>query len=48
VLQSALRLDGVNSDAISVVTGTLLILSVLAPSVARWVRSKRRVPPAPG
>jgi len=47
VLQSALRLDGVNSDAISVVTGTLLILSVLAPSVARWVRSKRRVPPAP-
>jgi rhamnose transport system permease protein len=48
VLQSALRLDGVNSDAISVVTGTLLILSVLAPSVARWVRSRRRVPPAPG
>lgn len=46
VLQSALRLDGVNSDAISVVTGTLLVLSVLGPSVVRWVRNKRRTPAA--
>jgi rhamnose transport system permease protein len=48
VLQSALRLDGVNSDAISVVTGTLLILSVLAPSATRWLRSNRRLPATPG
>lgn len=41
VLQSALRLAGVNSDAISVVTGTLLVLSVLTPSAFRWLKTKR-------
>ncbi|WP_308491906.1 ABC transporter permease [Microbacterium terrisoli] len=48
VLQSALRLAGVSSDAINVVTGALLILSVLAPRVPDWFRALRhRAPPVP-
>lgn len=48
VLQSALRLAGVSSDAINVVTGALLVLSVLAPRVPDWIRPlrHRRRPPS--
>ncbi len=48
VLQSALRLAGVNSDAISVMTGTVLILSVITPSVARWIGARWHARAAPG
>lgn len=45
VLQSALRLANVSSDAINIITGVLLILSVLAPRIlaaARGSRARRR------
>lgn len=41
VLQSALRLANVSSDAINVITGVLLILSVVAPRAAGWFRTTR-------
>jgi rhamnose transport system permease protein len=41
VLQSALRLANVSSDAINVITGVLLILSVVAPRAAGWFRTMR-------
>ncbi|WP_166876472.1 ABC transporter permease [Salinibacterium sp. ZJ450] len=40
-LGSALRLANVTSDVINVITGVLLVLSVVSTSVLRWVRSKR-------
>jgi len=40
-LGSALRLAGVTSDIINVITGVLLILSVVAASFLRWFRAKR-------
>lgn len=36
VLQSALRLDNVSSDAINIVIGALLIVSVLSPRLVVW------------
>jgi rhamnose transport system permease protein len=45
VLQSALRLASVSSDAINIITGVLLILSVLSPRFLALVRSKRFVSP---
>jgi rhamnose transport system permease protein len=41
VLQDGLQLDGVSSDAVSVVTGVVLILSVVVPQVIARVRSNR-------
>jgi rhamnose transport system permease protein len=40
-LGSALRLAGVTSDIINVITGVLLILSVVSASFLRWFRAKR-------
>jgi len=41
VLQSALRLANVSSDAINIITGVLLILSVLSPRILSWSRGSR-------
>jgi rhamnose transport system permease protein len=41
VLQSALRLANVSSDSINIITGALLILSVLSPRFLPWYRSLR-------
>ncbi|WP_431198163.1 ABC transporter permease [Leifsonia xyli] len=41
VLQSALRLANVSSDAINIITGVLLILSVLSPRILAWARGAR-------
>ncbi|MCU1513068.1 MAG: ATPase [Microbacteriaceae bacterium] len=41
VLQSALRLANVSSDAINIVTGALLIFSVLSPRILAWTRQLR-------
>jgi rhamnose transport system permease protein len=40
-LASALRLANVTSDVINVITGTLLIASVVATSFLAWLRTKR-------
>ncbi|TXN29433.1 ABC transporter permease [Lacisediminihabitans profunda] len=45
VLQSALRLANVSSDAINIIIGTLLIVSVLSPRILAWARRLR--PSAP-
>lgn len=45
VLQSALRLASVSSDAINIITGALLILSVLSPRILAAIRSRRFVSP---
>jgi len=47
VLTKALQLVNVTSDVMSIITGVLLVLSVIAGSVMNWVQS-RRVKPAPG
>lgn len=44
VLQSALQLASVSSDAITVVTGVVLILSVLAPQIIGRIRSRKPRP----
>ncbi len=41
VLGSALRLAGVTSDVINVITGVLLVLSVVSASLLGWVRNRR-------
>lgn len=41
---SALRLVGLTSDVISIVTGVLLVASVVATSFLAWLRVKRVVP----
>jgi rhamnose transport system permease protein len=48
-LQNALRLDDVSNEALSVVTGLLLIISVLAPNLARNAQAalRRRRPSGP-
>ncbi|MGV8849093.1 MAG: ABC transporter permease [Propionibacteriaceae bacterium] len=46
-LSNALRLAGVTSDVINIVTGVLLVLSVILGSVMQWVQSKRVRPVAP-
>ncbi|MGO1412456.1 MAG: ABC transporter permease, partial [Microbacterium sp.] len=40
-LSSALRLSGVTSDIINIITGGLLIVSVVGASLFAWVKSKR-------
>jgi rhamnose transport system permease protein len=47
VLSKALQLVNVTSDVVSIITGVLLVLSVIAGSVMNWVQSKR-VRPVPG
>jgi rhamnose transport system permease protein len=39
-LASALRLANVTSDVINIITGTLLVISVVSPSFFAWARSK--------
>ncbi len=50
-LGSALRLAGVTSDVINVITGVLLIVSVVSASVLAWAapttRRRRRTPQGP-
>jgi rhamnose transport system permease protein len=41
VLSSALRLVNVTSDVINIITGVLLVLSVVSASFLAWVRRKR-------
>ena len=41
VLQSALRLANVSSDAINIITGVLLIVSVLSPRILGLIRASR-------
>ncbi|KEP73858.1 hypothetical protein HR12_35070, partial [Microbacterium sp. SUBG005] len=40
-LGSALRLAGVTSDIINVITGVLLVLSVVSASLLAWLQSRR-------
>jgi len=44
VLASALRLANVTSDVINIITGTLLVASVVATSFLAWLRTKRTRP----
>jgi rhamnose transport system permease protein len=46
VLASALRLANVTSDVINIITGVLLVLSVVSSSVLAWVQSRRARPGA--
>ncbi|WP_236683282.1 ABC transporter permease [Demequina sediminicola] len=41
ILASALRLANVTSDVINIITGTLLVISVISPSLLAWARSAR-------
>ena len=41
VLGSALRLAGITSDIINVITGVLLVLSVVSTSLLAWLRRRR-------
>jgi rhamnose transport system permease protein len=43
-LASALRLANVSSDVINIITGVLLVLSVVSTSFLTWLRSRRRRP----
>ncbi|GAA5031491.1 ABC transporter permease [Microbacterium fluvii] len=44
VLSSALRLANVTSDVINIITGVLLVLSVVAGSILGWLQRARRRP----
>jgi rhamnose transport system permease protein len=44
VLASALRLANVTSDVINIITGVLLILSVVSSSLLNWVQRRRAKP----
>ncbi|MCD5344866.1 ABC transporter permease [Agromyces sp. H3Y2-19a] len=44
VLSSALRLANVTSDVINIITGALLVLSVVATSFLAWLRKRRKAP----
>ncbi|MCD2443620.1 ABC transporter permease [Agromyces sp. SYSU K20354] len=44
VLASALRLANVTSDVINIITGVLLVLSVVSSSFLAWLRKRRRAP----
>lgn len=46
VLSSALRLAGVTSDVINIITGVLLVLSVISGSVVSWAQARRTRPVA--
>jgi rhamnose transport system permease protein len=45
-LRNALQLVNVPSDVLNIVTGALLIVAVVTPQAAAWVRSRRRHRPA--
>jgi rhamnose transport system permease protein len=45
-LSNALRLASVTSDVINIITGVLLVLSVIAGSFMQWVQSRRMRPVA--
>jgi rhamnose transport system permease protein len=45
-LSNALRLASVTSDVINIITGVLLVLSVIAGSFMQWVQSRRTRPVA--
>lgn len=47
VLSKALQLVNVTSDVVSIITGVLLVLSVIAGSVLSWIQAKRLRPAAP-
>ena len=47
VLSSALRLANVTSDVINVITGVLLVLSVVGASLLAWLQKRRQRPPLP-
>ena len=44
VLASALRLANVTSDVINIITGVLLVLSVVSTSFLAWLQTKRQKP----
>jgi rhamnose transport system permease protein len=44
VLASALRLANVTSDVINIITGVLLVLSVVTSRFLAWLRKRRRAP----
>lgn len=44
VLSSALRLAGVTSDVINIITGVLLIASVMANRLMAWAQTRRKKP----
>ena len=44
VLASALRLANVTSDVINIITGVLLVISVVSSSFLAWLRTRRRAP----
>ncbi len=46
VLSKALQLVNITSDVVSIITGVLLVLSVIAGSVMNWVQAKRVRPAA--
>ncbi len=46
-LASALRLVNVTSDVINIITGALLVISVVGASVLAWLQKKRRRPGRP-
>lgn len=46
VLSKALQLVNVTSDVVSIITGVLLVLSVIAGSLLNWVQAKRVRPTA--
>jgi len=48
VLASALRLKGITVNVTNIIIGCLLIVSVIAPSLASWFQSvlQKRTPPA--
>ncbi len=43
-LSNALRLASVTSDVINIITGVLLVLSVIAGSLMQWIQSRRATP----
>jgi rhamnose transport system permease protein len=47
VLSSALRLANVTSDVINVITGILLVVSVVGASALAWIERARRRPRRP-
>ena len=47
VLSSALRLANVTSDVINVITGALLVLSVVGASLLAWLQKRRQRPTLP-
>ena len=47
VLSSALRLANVTSDVINVITGALLVLSVVRASLLAWLQQRRQRPTLP-